>query len=82
MPIQWKQAVDIIDAGGDWLDGPEIALPIPPFPGLAVGALIVQGVSVCQGGDGGSCEIQYQPIDKGHARILHSHGWRYHESEE
>jgi hypothetical protein len=73
--IEWGQAVDIIDSDR-FLIGPKVHLPIQPFIGLWVGALQVKRVFVNQGGEDGSCQLEYEPVDDTHAHILLKQGWR------
>ena len=76
--ILWTQAVHVKDGEKKCgtLVGPDIQLPIPPFKGLGVGALVVRRVSVHQGDQSmTSGELLYKAVDKDHADILVTQGW-------
>jgi len=49
--------------------------PVTPFPGLCIGGLTVKRVLVNQGGPRDGIDVEYDPIDEDHARMLESHGW-------
>lgn len=72
--VLWNQDVDVM-CSDKHVVGEPITLPIAPFPGLKVGALVVQSVAVCQGDDL-THYIEYEPIDMEHARMLVEQGWR------
>jgi hypothetical protein len=73
--IRWHQFVKVHIPGSGVLHGPEIVLPVEPFPGLCVGEMVVNKVMVLQGGDpAGNC-IEYMPITLAHAEHLQKRGW-------
>jgi hypothetical protein len=52
-------------------------IPLPPFPGLWIGALKVSVVECLHGGDPDEISVQYSPVSKRHAAILEANGWWY-----
>lgn len=78
--LVWTQGVDIYDGEKEigFLCGPNIRLPIYPFPGLIVGALTVESVLVNQGAEdisGG--ELTYQKVTKEHGAVLEHNDWEW-----
>lgn len=74
-PIRWHQFVKVHIPGSGTLHGPQIVLPVEPFPGLCVGEMVVCKVMVLQGGDAAGNCIEYMPITLSHADQLEKRGW-------
>jgi hypothetical protein len=75
-PILWRQVVRSVIPGATTLYGPAIELPIPPFPGLRIGSLMVERVSIMQGPNGTDNVIDYRPIVLSQAEELLKRGWQ------
>lgn len=78
--MKWGQWVNV-NCSGYYLEGPPVELPIAPFPGLVVGAMIVRRVLVLQGDDDESSEssniLEHKAVDQEHAMMLEkTHGWK------
>jgi hypothetical protein len=77
MSTTYKFEQEVKMKGSDrFASGGPVFLPIPPFPGLAVGALTVARVYVLQGPNRVN-EIRYEDVDREHFDALLSiHKWK------
>jgi hypothetical protein len=58
-----------------------LTIPIPPFPGLAIGCHVVIKVFVAQGGENQEIEVQYEPVSQASIKIAEGHGFTLESSE-
>jgi len=73
--LLWKQFVTPSPYRSQTLQGPDTLLPMPPFPGLRIGALVVKTVLIMQG-DQNENIVVYNDVTVTHGKTLLKKGWK------
>ena len=77
LTLEWA---DVTDGAARVVRRAKTRIPIAPYAGLRIGAMVVRDVLVNQGAENGDIEVEYEPVSGQHAEVLESQNWSIEET--